>query len=163
MDHGTFSQGVKYSGIRYVSFQLSILCSLLITFLEDDSRELANPHCRWMITALSVSVSSLSPFSLTSHAGRQYLGAGKNSAAEVGDIRFVMCWADGGRKRWIPIKQMDVAWVALTVLYLSRCFGAEFFLRPEGMKNRYVKKDESGEAAGDLILRWVLGCYFFLS
>lgn len=27
-------------------------------------------------------------FPLTSHAGRQYLGAGKNSAAEVGDIRL---------------------------------------------------------------------------
>lgn len=39
------------------------------------------------LPALSVSVSAFFPL-LTSHAGRRYLGAGKNSAAEVGDIRL---------------------------------------------------------------------------
>ncbi len=74
---------------------------IVITFLEGDSRELAKPHCRWTITALSLSRSlspSLSlplPF-LTSHAGRQYLGAGKNSAAEVGDRLWCAEQMEGG-------------------------------------------------------------------
>lgn len=43
--------------------------------------------------SLSLSLSTCLP-SLTSNTGRQYLGAGKNSVAEIGDVEVVMIGAE---------------------------------------------------------------------
>lgn len=74
-----------------------------------------------------------------------------------------MCWADGGRKRWIPIKQMDLARVALTVLYLSCCSAPSSGGGLQDMKNLVKMKTESGEAAGPPLrrLNLVSGCYSY--
>lgn len=74
-----------------------------------------------------------------------------------------MCWADGGRKRWIPIKQMDLARVALTVLYLSCCSAPSSGGGLQDMKNLVKMKMESGEAAGPPLrrLNLVSGCYSY--
>lgn len=80
-----------------------------------------------------------------------------------------MCWADGERKWWIPIKQMDLAWVAPTVLYchVPLCW---VLLRPRDMKTwasmlKWEWKWWSSALLpfGDLISRWVLGAVIFYS
>lgn len=78
------SWGVKYSGISMS------LCNFLLLhtdyFLGGWQQGASYPRPtvnEW--EPLSQSLSLLLPF-LTSHAGRQYLGAGKNSAAGVRDI-----------------------------------------------------------------------------